>query len=101
MNIAYHESGLNYGSKYETIERISKKLLRSAFLLYLYFDVKDGEIIFASPKINSAVYDDLEKQIDKISKFMLAQGFQYKFKLFANTSFAENILNFYSYHLLF
>ena len=93
VDIAYHESGLNYGSKDETIERISKKLLRSAFLLYLYFDVKDGEIIFASPKINSAVYYDLEKQIDKISKFMSAQGFQYKFKLFANTSFAENILN--------
>lgn len=93
VDIAYHESGLNYGSKDETIERISKKLLRSAFLLYLYFDVKDGEIIFASPKINSAVYDDLEKQIDKISKFMSAEGFQYKFKLFANTNFAENILN--------
>ena len=80
VDIAYHESGLNYGSKDETIERISKKLLRSAFLLYLYFDVKDGEIIFASPKINSAVYYDLEKQIDKISKFMSAQGFQYKYK---------------------
>ncbi len=29
VDIAYHENGLNYGSKGETIERISKKLLRS------------------------------------------------------------------------
>ena len=93
VDIAYHECGLNYGSKDETIERISKKLLRSAFLLYLYFDVNNGEIIFASPKINPAVYDDLEKQIYKISEFMSAQGFKYKFKLFANESFTENILN--------
>lgn len=93
IDIAYHESGLNYGSKEETIERISKKLLRSALVLYHYFNVKNGEIIFASPKINPVIYDDLEKRIDQIYNFMSSQGFEFKFKLFANKSFTENILN--------
>lgn len=39
IDVAYHESGLNYGSKEETIERISKKLLCSALALLFHLDI--------------------------------------------------------------
>ena len=93
IDVAYHESGLNYGSKEETIERISKKLLRSALVLLFHFNVKNGEIIFASPKINPAIYDDLNGQIIKINDFMQTQGYNYKFRLIANSDFSELVLN--------
>lgn len=93
IDVAYHESGLNYGSKEETIERISKKLLRSALVLLFHLDIREGEIIFASPKINTSIYDDLYEQIIKINNFMQKQGYSYNFRLIANTDFSELVLN--------
>ena len=93
IDVAYHENGLNYGSNNETIDRISKKLLRSAFILYYYFNVKNGEIIFASPKINATIYDDLNNQIASINSFMNDFGFEYNFRLIANADFSEYVLN--------
>jgi hypothetical protein len=60
IDVAFHESGLNYGERRETVMRVIKKLVRTALCLIGYFGVTQGEIIFASPKIHNAVYDDLE-----------------------------------------
>lgn len=54
VEIAYHEAGLNYGSKDETKERIVKKLLRTLLLLNLYFPQHKHIIMFCSPKVNNA-----------------------------------------------
>ena len=93
VDIAYHENGLNYGAKAETIERISKKIIRTALILYTYFNTKKGDIIFASPKINPAIYYDLNSQICKIDEFFKNMGFEYNFKLIANEDFTKSILN--------
>lgn len=94
VDIAYHENGLNYGSsKPATINTILKKLIRSAFILYYFFNVKNGEIIFASPKINPSIYAKLLGQITQLKIFMTAEGFSYNFKLFANDNFYKDILD--------
>ena len=53
-DIAFHENGLNYGSKIETKNRVFKKLLRSYLTLLAYFPDKNYELIFASPKVHNA-----------------------------------------------
>lgn len=94
VDVAYHEQGLRYGkTQQECISIVSKKMLRSALLLYLYFNVKNGDIIFASPKINPAVYKNLQEQINNIDKFIKDLGFEYNFRLIANENFTNLILN--------
>ncbi|MBI9050774.1 MAG: hypothetical protein JEZ00_15240 [Anaerolineaceae bacterium] len=38
VDVAFHESGLNYGSKEETISRVLEKFIRSYFLYLSYFN---------------------------------------------------------------
>jgi hypothetical protein len=52
IDVAFHEAGLNYRSKDETVIRVIKKILRTAMCIYGYFGFKKGSIIFAAPKIN-------------------------------------------------
>ncbi|UOG93859.1 MAG: hypothetical protein L3K52_09095 [Candidatus Thiothrix sulfatifontis] len=59
VDVAFHESGLNYGPKDETIMKIVKKLLRTAMCVHGYFDCSEGDIIFASPKINYNKYSGI------------------------------------------
>ncbi len=92
VDVAYHELGLNYGSKEETINRITKKMLRSVLLLYSYFNTTNGEVIFSSPKINPSIYEDLNSRFDEINNFMQDLNFNYRFKLLANSEFLKEIL---------
>ncbi|CAM4446719.1 hypothetical protein [Paenibacillus tarimensis] len=59
IDVAFHEGGLNYGSKEETVARIIKKILRTAMCLHDYVGNAAGTIIFASPKINPAIHTEL------------------------------------------
>lgn len=92
VDIAYHENGLNYGSTQETIERIQKKLLRSALVLYMQFNIKTGKIYFLSPKINSAVIFDLKEKIEQVESYMKNNGFNFEFVVIANSDFKSKIL---------
>jgi hypothetical protein len=59
IDVAFHEFGLNYGSREETVTRVIKKCLRTAMCLYGYFGINTGSIVFASPKITQAVERDI------------------------------------------
>ncbi|MDO9535237.1 MAG: hypothetical protein Q7J85_07895 [Bacillota bacterium] len=50
IDVAFHEAGLNYGSKEETVTRVIKKCIRTAMCIFGYFGLSGGTIIFASPK---------------------------------------------------
>ena len=58
IDVAFHESGLNYGDRQETVTRVIKKFVRTALCMAGYFGVAKGQIIFASPKIHNAVFND-------------------------------------------
>ncbi len=92
VDIAYHENGLNYGSTQETIERIQKKLLRSALVLYMQFNIKTGKIYFLSPKINPVVIFDLKEKIEQVESYMKNNGFNFEFVVIANSDFKSKIL---------
>lgn len=92
IDIAYHECGLNYGSKEETIDKITQKFLRSVLVLYKYFNATSGEIIFASPKINPNIYNDLQKRVDELNYFLKSLNFDFELVLYANQDFNDEIL---------
>lgn len=52
IDVAFHEKGLNYGSKIETRDRVIKKLLRSYLMALQIFPNFKYEILFVSPKVN-------------------------------------------------
>ncbi len=93
IDVAFHEAGLNYGSKDETVARIIKKILRTAMCLHGHIGVKSGTIMFTSPRINSAVYADLLRSMEDMDQILTKAGLQYQIRLVGNEDFAETILN--------
>lgn len=92
VDIAFHENGLNYGSKNETIGRVLKKLVRMACTVLYFFDLKDAKIIFASPKVHKSVYDDLIIAIKEMSEYInQTWSLNFKFELICNDDFREKI----------
>lgn len=91
IDIAFHEGGLNYGDTTETISRVIKKMIRTAMIIYGYFDLKTASIIFASPKVNNAVHDKLVFLVDVLNTYVSSIGYEFKFKLYINDDFREKI----------
>lgn len=93
IDVAFHEAGLNYGSKDETVARVIKKIIRTAMCIHGYFYSKNAQIIFASPKINPATYEDLQKSIHTINKILSHSNMDYDIRIIANNDFNEKILS--------
>ncbi|UJS22615.1 hypothetical protein [Thiothrix winogradskyi] len=92
VDVAFHEYGLNYGSKDETIMKIVKKLLRTAMCVHGYFDCSEGDIIFASPKINYNIIESLDSCLIQVEKILRKNDLNFNIKLIANNSFNREIL---------
>lgn len=92
IDVAFHEAGLNYGSRDETVTRVFKKCIRTAMCIYGYFGLLEGTIIFASPKINPAVINDIERCIDDIALIFGEFNLNYQVRIIANDAFSEKVL---------
>lgn len=93
IDVAFHESGLNYGAKNETVSRVVKKIIRTAMCIYGYLDTKSAEIIFATPKINPAIIAELSPKIDDINALFEYLELKFKARLIANEEFQTKILD--------
>lgn len=91
IDIAFHEAGLNYGSKEETLSRVIKKMIRTAMIIYGYFDLKEASIIFATPKIFNSIHIPLIELIKDLNINFNNLGYDFKFKLYVNDDFREKI----------
>lgn len=92
VDIAFHESGLNYGDKEKTLNKIILKCVRSALCLYGYFGVNTGEIAFASPKINPAIEKELTPLLQELSDLFLQFGLSFAATLYCNSDFETEIM---------
>lgn len=92
IDVAFHESGLNYGDRKETVSRVTKKIVRTALCLIGYFGVTRGDVIFASPKIHNAVIGDLEPCIAELNCLFRDCGYEFDARIIANEDFNELIL---------
>lgn len=93
VDVAFHESGLNYGSREETAAKVLSKCIRTAFCIYGYMDSRSAEIVFASPKINPAVLGDILPCIDVINQVFLENGFHFEVRVICNDAFNTLVLN--------
>ena len=92
VDVAFHEGGLNYGSRDATIKKIIAKSLRTAMCIYGYLDSKEAEIIFASPKINKSILDGVTPCLFDMQELMDDLGFNYIFRVIANEDFHDKVL---------
>lgn len=92
VDVAFHEAGLNYGTRQETVERVVKKCIRTAMCILGCFNIPYGDIVFASPKINPAVYDDITNAILDVNQILADVGLEYDVNVYCNGSFDKEIL---------
>lgn len=90
IDIAFHEAGLNYGSKEETKNRVLKKLLRSYLALLSYFPDKNYELIFVSPKVNHATEEIIRAYFSELENAFSCENV--KFKYLSNDRFRDEII---------
>ncbi|MFD1773231.1 hypothetical protein [Paenibacillus rhizophilus] len=93
IDVAFHENGLNYGSKEETISRVLKKMIRTAMAMHGYFNLNAGNIIFAAPKIYAAIREPLQLYITELQELFHQKGLKFRFELLCNEDFKDKIFN--------
>lgn len=93
IDIAFHENGLMYGNKLETAEIVIKKYIRTLMCIIGYFNFTEGEIIFASPKINKNVSDELLPKLNDLSDLIKSLDLNFNIKFFANEDFHNALLS--------
>lgn len=92
VDVAFHEAGLNYGNRDTTVMKVLEKCARTAFCLHGYMSTKEAEIIFASPKINPAVLNDLAPCIDEMNNIFADKGYDFVFRIIANEKYKDLVL---------
>lgn len=92
VDVAFHESGLNYGGKNETVSRVVKKVLRTLLALESYFADYSREIIFAAPKIHNAVQGALDEAMIAVDQFLEQNDIAAEFRVIANDEFFSEIV---------
>lgn len=92
VDVAFHEGGLNYGDRTETVARIIMKFLRTAICLIGYFNYAPGEIIFASPKVSLAYISDLEPCVADLNALFIEHHLPLTARIIANEEFNEHVL---------
>lgn len=92
VDVAFHENGLNYGSRNTTVMKVLEKCARTAFCLHGYLATKAAEIIFASPKITPSVLSDLQPCIADMNTLFANEGYKFTFRLIANDEYNDLVL---------
>lgn len=92
VDVAFHGSGLNYGTKDETIMKVIAKSIRTAMCLLGYMKTDTADIIFASPKINPAIIEELFPCIEDINFIFKQLNLNFKVRIIANNEFNDSVL---------
>ena len=93
VDVAFHESGLKYGSKEETALRVTKKYLRTIFVLESYFEKKwNTHVYFVSPKITPGTYNSVEIKLEELKIFLKGEKVLTNISLIGNRDFYTEIL---------
>jgi hypothetical protein len=86
VDVAFHENGLGYGGTAENAARVVKKCLRAAMCIYGYFDKKDAEVIFVSPKIHKKDWPIIEQNVKDLELELNNMGYGFAFKVICDQS---------------
>lgn len=93
VDIAFHSSGLQYGSKSETAARIIKKGIRTALIVDRYFRGCPAEILFMSPKVTPATASLIVEAESALHEFIRKWNPELSFQCLINGQFKEKVFN--------
>jgi len=92
VDIAFHEAGLNYGSKEKAIKSVTKKILRSIFAIKILFGEEyESEVYFVSPKVNTGMVEELELRFAGIREFIEENSIDSEIDIIYNSRFNDEI----------
>jgi hypothetical protein len=87
---------VQYGDLKETVGRILKKMIRTAFALKAYFDLHQADIVFATPKMHNAVRDALQGCWPDLQSILADCGClsaeRLRLRIVTNSDFVEQII---------
>jgi len=89
-DIAFHEFGLQYGDKFESKDRVLKKLLRTYLTVLTYFPNYKYRIVFASPKVHKATESVINEPFEYLKKIFSNKSVTFFY--YSNEKFMEEIL---------
>lgn len=92
VDVAFHKDGLNYLTRSETVMKVIAKSIRTAICIHGFFQAQEAEIIFASPKIQPAILNDLTPCINDVNQLFAKHNLNYTFRLIANDDFNSTVL---------
>ena len=93
VDVAFHEGGLIYGkTRQETAMKVTMKYLRTAMCLHGYLNAVEGDIIFASPKVGGALFDDIKGCMQCVESLLRQCGLNFNVRIVANKDFGSEIL---------
>jgi hypothetical protein len=91
VDIAYHSGGLGYKN---SIDVVTKKILRTVFALKLYFPkIGAYNIYFISPIVNKKLNDILHIRVEEIISFLQKNDINFNVELLSNDKFKIDILS--------
>jgi len=80
IDIAFHSSGINYGSRKETGLRIIKKIFRTIFIMQSYFsDFEKFNSLFITPKVNPSDKDYIENLMEEARRLLEDENIEIEF----------------------
>ncbi len=92
IDVAFHEGGLIYGTRQETAMKVVMKCLRAAMCLQVFFDASEGDIIFASPKINKPLLEDIKSCLVTVDTLIKEFDLNYNVRVLANDDFKSEVI---------
>jgi len=93
VEVAFHKDGLLYGSgRKDTVAKVLSKLIRSALCIVQFLGETTGELVFASPKVNKAVLDELVPRVVELNRVFAEAGMGFVARLIVNDDFNEEML---------
>lgn len=93
VDVAFHEGGLLYGKNHqETAMKVTMKYLRTAMCLHGYFDAVEGDLIFASPKVGSALFEVISGCMHSVESLLHQCGLNFNVRIIANKDFGLEVL---------
>lgn len=80
IDIAFHSSGINYGSRNETGSRIIKKIFRTIFIMQSYFnEYEKFKSYFITPKVNPFDKEYIEHLIEEAREVIEDKNIEIEF----------------------
>jgi hypothetical protein len=93
VDMAFHEGGLNYGGVAETLNRVLKKLIRSAMVIRSVFGSLPQQVVFASPVVGRPYVSALTDAMQALEGFLSDNNIACEALLVVNDSFRQEVLD--------